>query len=66
MQCLYVHYVAGNITNCLLTRGDRLQEVSVSGGSTVYENFQHLNIPSRSGSHQNTACINNFPAELFI
>ena len=32
MQCLYV---AGNMTKCSLTRGVRLREVSVSGGSTV-------------------------------
>ena len=28
-------YVAGNATKCLLTRGVRLLEVSVSGGLTV-------------------------------
>ena len=33
MNCLYV---ARNMTKCPLTRGVRLQEVSVSGGSTVY------------------------------
>ena len=33
MLCLYV---AENMTKCPLTRGVRLREVSVSGGSTVF------------------------------
>ena len=33
MQCLYV---ARKMTKCPLTRGVRLREVSVSGGSTVH------------------------------
>ena len=31
-------YAAGNMTKCPLTRGVRLREVFVSGGSTVNEN----------------------------
>ena len=36
MQCLYV---ARNMAKCPLTRGVRLREVSVSGGSTVLSIF---------------------------
>ena len=36
MQCLYV---ARNMAKCPLTRGVRLREVSVSGGSTVFSIF---------------------------
>ena len=61
MQCVYV---AGYMTMCPLTRGVRLREVSISGGSTVLleealcscqlhsENFPHFLCSNHAGTRQ--------------